>query len=882
MILSTPVNAVTLPSGGSLPSGTVIPSYLYISVAPNPVGVGQTVIVNCFLGATLIDGEAPVNMSVQMTAPNGNTQTRSLSTDQTGGGYFNFVPDTVGTYKFQGFYGGQDYAIPAYVGLKEGPSQTSVATLTVQQEPVTQSTYPFTPLPTNWWETPVSAQNTQYWYQIMGPDMFPAKYNTTSSCNPYTQSVLSGHVLWTKPWGTGGVVGGDAGPSETTGQYWTARQYKNQFSPIIISGKLYAQYYPETTSYQNGVVCVDLYSGQTLFTINTTSTLLCGMVSQYQTLNDYGVIGPYIITTGSIPAAETGGIFVYSKGTQFNMYSATTGKYVMSIVNGTSLSGLHADTSGNLIGYYTNSTVGTMTLWNPSSWNSMPPPPMGPAQGPQYPTLKSTVNITAGNPLLCMFNLTQALWDVPGNNWEWGPAVNTVIDFRLGVMWTAPVPTMVNGALISPSLGINMYTGNEIMLTSMLWPVFFVQNGWEVLAAMNAETGALKWVKNFTYPEFEALQPFTRFTNGGMYCNGNYMWYNLHNNVINAIDCATGNLAWKSSVKTPYGDGQPNYYDELAASIPSNLNSNGRFVIMGFGGDIWCINATTGSTIWYTNTTTLLGPSGLETPFNIWPLWTFGGTQCMSNDVLYVGDGHAYNPPMFHGAQLLAINMTNGQLIWSELDFPVISQQIAYGVVTSLNCYDEQVYAFGKGPSMTTVTAPNVGVTTETSITITGTVTDVSAGVSQSEVAKNYPNGLPCVSDESQSKFMEHVYQDQPMRSNATGVSVTISVLDSNNNFRAIGTTTSNVYGTYSLTWTPDIPGDYTVISSFAGSNSYYPSSSATAFHASSPAATPTTTAVPVLNFATTSDLILYIVGATVAIIIAIAIVGILLLRKHP
>ena len=228
------------------------------------------------------------------------------------------------------------------------------------------------------------------------------------------------------------------------------------------------------------------------------------------------------------------------------------------------------------------------------------------------------------------------------------------------------------------------------------------------------------------------------------------------------------------------------------------------------------------------------------------------------------------------------VSAENSQLLWSELDFPVISQQIAYGVVTSLNCYDEQVYAFGKGPSMTTVTAPNVGVTTETPITITGTVTDVSAGVSQSEVAKNYPNGLPCVSDESQSKFMEYVYQDQPMPSNATGVSITISVSDSNNNFRAIGTTTSNVYGTYSLTWTPDIPGDYTVISSFAGSNSYYPSSSATAFHASSPVATPTTTTVPVLNFATTSDLMLYIVGAAVAIIIAIAIVGILLLRKRP
>ncbi len=221
MILSTPVNAVTLPMGGSLPEGTVIPSYLYLSIAPNPAGVGQTVFVNCFLGATLIDGEAPVNMSVQITFPNGNTQTQPIKADQTGGGYFNFVPASVGTYKFQGFYEGQPYATPAYVGLIEGPSQTDVVSLTVQEEQVTQRAYPLTPLPTNYWETPVSAQNTQYWYSIMGPTIFPAKYNTTTSCNPYTQSVLSGHVLWTKPWGTGGVVGGDAGHQkllDSTGQ----------------------------------------------------------------------------------------------------------------------------------------------------------------------------------------------------------------------------------------------------------------------------------------------------------------------------------------------------------------------------------------------------------------------------------------------------------------------------------------------------------------------------------------------------------------------------------------------------------------------------------------------------------------------------------------
>jgi hypothetical protein len=47
-------------------------------------------------------------------------------------------------------------------------------------------------------------------------------------------------------------------------------------------------------------------------------------------------------------------------------------------------------------------------------------------------------------------------------------------------------------------------------------------------------------------------------------------------------------------------------------------------------------------------------------------------------------------------------------------------------------------------------------------------------------------------------------------------------------------------------------------------------------------APTVTPTATPKSNLATTADLMTYIVAAAIAIIIAIAIVGILILRKHP
>ena len=82
--------------------------------------------------------------------------------------------------------------------------------------------------------------------------------------------------------------------------------------------------------------------------------------------------------------------------------------------------------------------------------------------------------------------------------------------------------------------------------------------------------------------------------------------------------------------------------------------------------------------------------------------------------------------------------------------------------MTTLNAYDNQIYAYSMGPSKVTVNAPSVGVTTKTPITITGTITDISAGSSQQAVAANFPNGLPCISDESMSPFMKSVYNSNP------------------------------------------------------------------------------------------------------------------------
>jgi hypothetical protein len=153
---------------------------------------------------------------------------------------------------------------------------------------------------------------------------------------------------------------------------------------------------------------------------------------------------------------------------------------------------------------------------------------------------------------------------------------------------------------------------------------------------------------------------------------------------------------------------------------------------------------------------------------------------------------------------------------------------------------------------------------------------DIAAGTKQNEQAARFPNGVPAVSDASMGDWMEYVYMQKPRPTNATGVTVSIDAVDPNNNFIHIGTVTSDTNGLFSYAWkTPDIPGKYTIIATFTGSEGYWPSYAETAMYVEeAPAATPTP-AQP----QPAPDPTLTIIGTGIAIIIAVAIVGIMLAR---
>jgi len=85
------------------PAGTHVTSYAEINVAPNPVGIGQTVTVNMYLAVPLETSELVQNMTLYITDPNGlKTTYGPFISDKTGGTYYDFTLTNLATTQSTG------------------------------------------------------------------------------------------------------------------------------------------------------------------------------------------------------------------------------------------------------------------------------------------------------------------------------------------------------------------------------------------------------------------------------------------------------------------------------------------------------------------------------------------------------------------------------------------------------------------------------------------------------------------------------------------------------------------------------------------------------------------------------------------------------------
>jgi len=302
----------------------------------------------------------------------------------------------------------------------------------------------------------------------------------------------------------------------------------------------------------------------------------------------------------------------------------------------------------------------------------------------------------------------------------------------------------------------------------------------------------------------------------------------------------------------------------------------GNLYSIGLGGDLYCYDGKTGATLWTYALDDLYGEP--VTGQNWW-----GWITLIADGKVYVGTcEHSAENPLPRGAPQACINATDGAEIWRVNGMFRNTRWGGNGVIgdsiiATMDTYDQRVYAIGKGPTQTTVSAPDLSVDFGKSVLIKGTVTDISPGTKEYALTSRFPSGVPAVADECMSEWMLYVYKQFEKPNDATGVPVDIYALDANNNYRFLGTAMSDSSGFYSLEWTPDIPGKYTVIATFAGSKAYYPSSAVNAFTVSEaqPTSEPEPTQPPSM-----ADL--YFLPMSIITLVVIIVIGaLLLLRKR-
>jgi hypothetical protein len=448
-----------------------------------------------------------------------------------------------------------------------------------------------------------------------------------------------------------------------------------------------------------------------------------------------------------------------------------------------------------------------------------------------------TINATAGNYRLINWTMTGSSTNFTtriGTNITWpGSSLGTIWDYDAGLTYTA-----------SPNAPDGEAGGT--------WALGHYHQ------AVDLYTGRVLWTDNYTKTD-ENSQGQSRLADRGklaLSCQGRY---------IIAWDGRTGKELWKSDLtEYPWGNwrgyGTPASYDFN--------ESKGAIIATTYAG-VYAFDWDTGKILWH-----YYAPEPpFESPYGGEPFFT---TVRIADGKVYAYAGeHTTSQPITRGWHLHCINITTGELLW-KITGPMTPGAVADGYLTASNPYDGYMYVFGKGKSDTTVTATPAVIAKGATALIQGTVLDQSPAQA----------GTPCVSAASMETQMEYLHMQHPQdglyhNETVTGVPVLLMAFDSNNNYITIGTTTSDVSGTFGMAWTPPDEGVYKITATFAGDDSYGSSWAETRVSVGPAPATPTPTPTAQPQ-AAPDNTPMYFAISTILIILAIAIVGALTLRKRP
>lgn len=816
-----------------------------IGAMPNPVGVGQeTLITTGITHATAWPQPGWYQLTVTVIRPDNTTETLGpVTTDTTGMTGLTYTPTMVGKYYLQTNFPQQVIEVTAagtLAGTTMRASQSEQYELEVVQEP--RQHYPGVPLPTEYWSRPINAQARE-WQSIAGNWLNVRGYNNRLPPDNADAPETS-HILWTRPYAEGGLVGGvdlDAIDMDQI-SYEHGDAYEGKWSnPIIMNGVLfYTQHAAQTAMTAFGstgaeteqkTVAVDLHTGKVLWerVLGNNERQAFGQIMYWRTMNMYGAFS-YIWTT---------------VGTTWRAYDPFTGRWEYTIT-GVPSGSRTVGPMGEILIYTMNNNAGWMTMWNSTEV-----------------VYKTYLNYYLSRPA-----------DAPLAEYyagRWRPHGIT-FNASVGIQWNVTIPLGLPTG--GPASNIQTVVGNDRIIGSNTnWaggaaqpnPVF-----WAV-SIKPGEQGRLIFNRSWTLPVADTHADLAGSEPASLE-DGIFVVSVKETRTHYGLDINTGQQVWGPTPTEPFLNVFTNLYMNPWGQA---VIKYGKLYTAGMGGVVNAYDAKTGTPIWTYEIadqyTEQLFSSNWPAPINF----------IVDGKIYLFHQEHSANTPVPRGAPAVCLDAETGEVIWRNDGLRLGSRWggqpiIGDSIIAGFSSYDNQVVAVGRGPTSVTISAPDISTPFRTAVTIRGTVNDISPGTQQDAIKLRFPNGVAAVSDASQDEWMRYVYNQFARPMNASGVQVILSVIDSNGNMYDIGTTTSDSSGMFSLVWTPEISGKYTVIATFAGSKAYWPSYAQTAMNVlEEPAATPTdTTQVQLPPFE------LYLALATIAIIVAIAIVGLILLKK--
>ena len=848
-------------------------TYPIADAIPNPIWLGRSTLLKCGISEAAPSASYGWSgITITVTKPDGKTETLGpFTTDSTGSTYTEYTPDQVGNYTITTNFPNNTYPITITPSGRTQPIQqgtillasTKSMTLEVTEQGAEQF-YPGHALPTEYWSRPIDPQLRE-WYSISGnwverPFNSLVKYQDNAPETP--------HMLWSTPYEQGGLSGGlYDGDNNIQADMYAGDAYEGRFSAsVVINGVLYYNIRGSGT-YSTvgipGIQAIDLHTGTKLWFLNNT------VLSFGQTM--------------FFPSYNVNGVFNYLwsvNGANYTAYNPNDGSFAFMFYNvpvsGGTINAFRTwGPNGEILIYSVDLVNGWMALWNstlagqqndiigqPSygSWTfgvtglnasgvsiANPTNP----QGQQINSAFPTVRCLNGTLSKCYsWNVT-----IPKGLTIYTATTGRVVQDRLVGLFFNDTYVRVWALPINTETATRNASINTQSVTSLF------DKSWTPPAEWNDGSNILYWTGASTY------------VNDPVYGAGVTAIFDKELTTHYAFSLVDGSYLWATQSE--------NYLDLYGSGAGEHTwyFAYGRLYSVGLAGILYAYDLSTGKTAW---TYTLTDAYGEPVTGENW----WGWIDLIAAGKIYIGTlEHSANSPIPRGGPYACVNATDGTEIFRVNGMmretrwggnPVMGDCIIAGYDT----YDGQIYAMGKGASRITVSAPNLGAAPGQSILIAGRVTDTSPGTTDSRIELRFPNGVPAVSDASQSQWMLYVYKQFEMPTNATGVPVTISVVDANGNFRTIGETTSDSTGSYSLSWMPDISGKYTVIATFAGSKAYYGAYDQTAFvvDEATATATPQPTQAP-------SAADLYILPGIIGIILAIVVcfaITILLLRKRP